>query len=224
MTRRERILPLRPARAWAWAVAALLPALPAVPGCNHQEAAEADVRQVILNWHRAMLGGDKQIYLSCFAGEPGELRAVEGLYEYIRAGLAFRRELIAAYGRDGWERYQEHEQAAVRLPPLDPDFYKDTEVRIKEGYALCELPTGMRHFRLDRVDGAWRIDASMWIGWLREGKRADPEAPARARFAFAAVLNEARAQIGAEGIGPDELARRVSEAFDKELQAIYRGQ
>jgi hypothetical protein len=192
----------------------------AASGCRKEDPQQvAAVRAVILKWHRALLDGNRSECMSCIAGSEEDLRVVEAHYDYVQEALAFKRAVIEAYGQKGWEACQEVPGGRLLLPPEDRDHFADIRVRIKSGYALCELPRGVRHFRVNRVGAVWRIPASAWRFHAGGEEGIGASGPAQANSAYARVLRGYRERIGQSGVTAESLGREVAAA----LKAAFNG-
>ena len=188
----------------------------AAAGCRDPDPqGQAAVRDMLLRWHAALIGGDREAYMACYTG-PAEMLEMEAArFAFHRAGFAFRDRYVEAYGREAWAEHQDG-PARLDLPPESPEYPRQIEIRMKGDYALLTWPDSPRNrmYRVDRTPEGWKMLAGQWRGYT-QGGRADADAATALLLRMAGAIDEAASAIGREGIDARRVSGDLAQAFQK---------
>ncbi len=220
----------RPLAAVAGLVVPALAGLCCLPGCGEEDPqAVAEVRDLLVRWHRAMLDGDRRAYLACFTGTEQMLEMEAAQLAFHQAAMRFRDRYIAAYGRDAWADHQDTPGAQLRTPPADADYPHRIEIRMKGHYALLTWPDSPRNrmYRVNRTPDGWKMVAGQWLGYTAGG-RADIDKTTAINQALAAEIRKMTGKIGRAGVSAEritaELAERMQQVARQFSRAVFTGQ
>jgi hypothetical protein len=172
-------------------------------GCEAQNpalrapcAAEDDSapRRTLLAWHQALVGGDRQQYLACFAGTEDELVLVLAAFEVVEASETFHDAVVAAYGEDAWRSFERADGARVARFPRESDWPMRITLVRTGVLAFGYLPGGRVPLHLVEDRGVWRIQAASLIPPGQTAEKA-----AYYLFRWSAALRELAQRVGRPG-------------------------
>ena len=151
----------------------------------------APPRALLAEWHRSLVGGQKDRYLACFAGSQDDLVLVLAMFEAVQAGYAFHDAVVATYGPEAWKLFESGEGARVDLFPRDAAWPRRITV-VRTGAAACGyLPRGRVPLHLAESGGAWRLQAASLVPPGYEARQV-----ADYLFRYAAALRKLVPEIG----------------------------
>ena len=168
----------------------------------------AGPKALLAKWHRSLAGGDKEPYLSCFAGSKDDLVLALAIFDAIQANYAFHQAVVATYGPDGWKAFQASESARIDLFPREASWLARVTVVPMGPMAFAYLPRGRVPMHMLREDGAWRIQAASLATPGFEAQRA-----ADYLFRWGATLRRLIPQITARGLTAEKATKDVTDDF-----------
>ncbi len=177
-------------------------------------APAATPQEALLKMSRSMVLGDRDAFIDCFAGSGEELKALETVLRWSQAGLAFRKAMLAAYGKDGWKEFQ-GDQGVLKFDVMDQDaVQRSTFTADGENAAVARLPGGNQTQKavLLRSAGVWRIKASSFLGDVTNYAGA-----CEMWNGMIQALEEEQARIGKTGVTPADLHEAVNRKFFKAM-------
>jgi hypothetical protein len=178
------------------------------------------MRDALLEMHRALLEGRKADHLSAFVGSDAEMRVVEALYGFYRAGRAFRERYVAAYGPDEWEDLRYDKKSRLYLPPEDTTLYEHAVIETTgEGTAEATVVSGKLPMTLRKTEDGWRVEASSMVP-----PSADAAKVAELTERWTEILRTQRDRIGTEGLDAGDIREALGEQFARAARDVLQKQ
>jgi len=179
-------------------------------------------QEVLRQYGRAMYRQDLEALRACYTRDNANDALLPAILEYQKQSLAFRQAMIAAYGRERWQAWGDHDgpKAAFVFPLVTEDLIQATRILISGDTAACDafqMHETLGRLRFVREDGAWRIDVA---GLLSAG--ADRDKIVRRLTETTAAIAALRPEIGKPGVTAQRLNWRLGKTFD-ELTDLQHG-
>ncbi len=134
-------------------------------GCKsaEQKAREEKDHQAIRELNQtaqdAILRGDRDQWLVCFHGSEMEMRFAAEVFDLWQTSFRFQDAVIAAYGPKAWRKLQDTNQANVRMPPTDDEYWDGIRTYLKGDRARCTIGYRKQVWWVDRFPSGWRARA-----------------------------------------------------------------
>jgi hypothetical protein len=146
-------------------VAVTLVTLACLVGCKsadqkaREEKDHRAIRALNESAREAILHGDREKWLACFHGSPMEMRFAAEIFELWQTSFRFQDAFIAAYGPKAWRKLQDTNEANVRMPPTDREYWDGIRIYLKGDRARCAIGYRKQMWWVDRFSDGWSARA-----------------------------------------------------------------
>lgn len=139
--------------------------------------------------------------------------------EFSKAMMSFRDELIATYGRDGWEQFEdrnrrpgEYDAYFAIIDDAEIDRAKTATINQGEKDANCLMPNGIGRVWMLKTEAGWQIDGRTF---LPDGQ-PPKEVVAKVKD-LTAVIRKYQQAIGKPGLTVGDIDAELGRAMDEVL-------
>lgn len=164
--------------------------------------------------YRALFGPDKKAFAAMFIGREHEIAVSNELYDATQNYIAFRRELVKAYGADACQKFNalkiDGATFTLSLLFLDEGRFERMEVEVQGDRAVCHRFPDLQQcgdvYFVKQGDG-WRINAAFLSPAIQQ------EANLRLFRGFSRTLEKGRSLLSQPGKSMEDVKRAMWEQF-----------
>jgi hypothetical protein len=195
------------ALAWALLTGCAAPQAATRTGVNDA----AGPRALLEKWHKALVTGDKDAYVSCFVGSDDEIvLALAGL-EAVQANYAFHDAVVKEFGAEAWKGFSSG-GARIDIFPQDLTWTRRITVVRTAATAVGYLPHARVPLMMVEENGVWKLHAGSLVPPGFEAKQA-----ADYQYRWAAAIRGMVEQIRTHQVGTSNVATKADADFRAKL-------
>lgn len=169
-------------------------------------------REALVEYYGALAEGRDEGVFARLGGS-GEVRDSMRLFlKFVRAARAFRARIVAAYGEDGWRRFDGQDATQPLLDQLS--------LPAEEAAWLPVVADGSTAFVWKKAGGGWLrlgLDGGLWK--VETGSGSPSEMFVVGLLAVKAeAMERFLPEVGKTGVTPESLANKVADAVRSQFQ------